>query len=387
MSHQNTKSNKEPSSVSDYSAALHSYHLFLSVQPLPSYEFGMAITKADIKKKRDSVEAEVGKTAADAAASPTQTAVKEAIPHLLPLILENSKTATKTQDIPRSLSVLPPIQGHINSQGYFYAWDTAFQKTITRPRLVVPGRSINVQIEPALTTQHVYNVLDWCQKDTSDDPVDYPYSWEIKAWPPNMQEKLLWARKQDGPCLHPNCGQKPLNYGASRHCRCNVADWRLDRYEKYGSKIFIKWIDDKLGYGAFTSIAIAKDEVLGDYLGELIPKKLWREGERDDTYTMGIYADTEDNTEYEVLGFIDSQYHGNWTRFVNHHCTDFNVEVSPPKRLGKTRVSALVALRDIEAGEQISFDYGENFFAHNFDEQGQRIVVRTCACGSSGCRY
>lgn len=139
------------------------------------------------------------------------------------------------------------------------------------------------------------------------------------------------------------------------------------------------------GLGVITNIAISQGQVVGDYKGEVLTREekdrrylqsqshlqtpedlAWKQSREDrgqtitGTYLYGvvipngeaIYVDAED--EYQSL----------WTRFINHASPPVaNVN---PKSIhesfdGKPRVW-FVANRDIEAGEEICFDYGDDYW-------------------------
>lgn len=107
--------------------------------------------------------------------------------------------------------------------------------------------------------------------------------------------------------------------------------------------------DPNINYGVFVKAgqAIATQDDLGEYMGEIIP------------YSTGAgsgYALQLDNK----TGMIDAVNHGNWLRFVNHHCNP-NAEFSEVV-LGGRRMIIAYAIRPIAAGEEITFHYGAHFW-------------------------
>ena len=119
------------------------------------------------------------------------------------------------------------------------------------------------------------------------------------------------------------------------------------------------------GYGGVATRRYARDEILcyGDGV-------LYRaDDEFDDTYSLVLPP--------EDSGFGEPAY---WdltcqTRWFNHSC-DPNTEVMARWDAEAQTVRAWwVALRDIEIGEEITYDYG--FTAE---------VAEPCACGSPSCR-
>ncbi|CAN8101100.1 unnamed protein product [Discula destructiva] len=125
------------------------------------------------------------------------------------------------------------------------------------------------------------------------------------------------------------------------------------------------------GYGLFTAEDIAADEFVIEYVGELIShdEGVRREARRGDVFddsTHSSYLFTL--LDYEGI-WVDAAMYGNLSRYINH--------ASEVDRVGKKRVSVNIipqilfvngdfrikfkALRDIKAGEELFFNYGENF--------------------------
>lgn len=103
------------------------------------------------------------------------------------------------------------------------------------------------------------------------------------------------------------------------------------------------------GYGAFAKpgSSIAKGDYLREYIGELHPL-----GTRNES----LYR-------FDIPGVctIDAEAAGNWCRFINSSC-------APNARcfadfVGGWHVVLFEALRDIAAGEELTFNYGRTYFA------------------------
>jgi len=141
------------------------------------------------------------------------------------------------------------------------------------------------------------------------------------------------------------------------------------------------------GLGVITNVRIPQATVVGDYKGEVMTEEEkdrryldslshlrqpvdeeWIQSRIDrgqtltGTYLYGVVAPNGSHI------FVDAEdeYHidVNWTRFLNHaSLPDANVN---PKSLhagidGKPRVW-FVSIRDIEVGEEICFDYGDDYW-------------------------
>ncbi len=115
------------------------------------------------------------------------------------------------------------------------------------------------------------------------------------------------------------------------------------------------------GIGAYAQCRLAKGTRVIEYVGELISAQESIERCRQgNEYIFRLSAERH----------LDGKVDWNAARFVNHSCAP-NCEA----QLIEGRIW-LVAARDIEAGEEITFDYGydlEDFHQH------------PCHCGSADC--
>ena len=116
------------------------------------------------------------------------------------------------------------------------------------------------------------------------------------------------------------------------------------------------------GYGLFTAEDIAADEFVVEYTGELIThdEGVRREARRGDVF------DEAANSSYlftllENEGiWVDAAIYGNLSRYINHDKIGANIT---PKILyvnGEYRIK-FTALHNIKAGEELFFNYGDNF--------------------------
>ncbi|KAG5997079.1 hypothetical protein E4U43_002739 [Claviceps pusilla] len=120
------------------------------------------------------------------------------------------------------------------------------------------------------------------------------------------------------------------------------------------------------GYGLFTAEPIAQDEFVIEYVGELIThdEGVRREARRGDVF------DEESNVSYvftllENEGiWVDAAIYGNLSRYINHASEHDTRGCNITPRIlyvnGEYRIK-FTAMRDIEAGEELFFNYGENF--------------------------
>ncbi|XP_075159350.1 histone-lysine N-methyltransferase G9a [Haematobia irritans] len=125
------------------------------------------------------------------------------------------------------------------------------------------------------------------------------------------------------------------------------------------------------GWGVRTMVHIPKGTFVAIYTGEILTD-MEADRRMDDTY----FFDLGNNH------CIDANYYGNVSRFFNHSCEANIVPVRVFYEHQDYRFPkiAFFTSRDVEAGEELCFDYGEKF---------SLIKNRffSCKCMSSACRY
>ena len=127
------------------------------------------------------------------------------------------------------------------------------------------------------------------------------------------------------------------------------------------------------GQGVFALMPIATGETIIEYTGELIswPEALRRHPHDPSQPDHTFYFHIDDER------VIDGKVGGNLSRWINHAC-DPNVEADD----SSGRIF-LLALRDIEPGDELFFDYGLVI-----DERYTPALKKRfeCRCGSATCR-
>ncbi len=81
--------------------------------------------------------------------------------------------------------------------------------------------------------------------------------------------------------------------------------------------------------------------------------------------------------------YIDSFTRGNVARFVNHSC-DPNLSLRILRTHYSIPQAGLFALRDIAAGEELSFNYGTTIGAKGEDKSIGKSKLE-CKCGAKNC--
>ena len=127
------------------------------------------------------------------------------------------------------------------------------------------------------------------------------------------------------------------------------------------------------GKGVFALQDIAEGEVLIEYVGEIIS---WPEAQErhphdpaDPNHTFYFHID-----ESRV---IDAKVGGNSSRWINHAC---NANCEADEKDGRIFITAL---RNIQAGEELNYDYG--LILH--ERHTPKVKAEyPCWCGSKDCR-
>jgi hypothetical protein len=118
--------------------------------------------------------------------------------------------------------------------------------------------------------------------------------------------------------------------------------------------IIIKWIDPVLGYGAFAAEDIAKGQFIGEYTG--VVRQLHRSTPNQNPYCFH-YPTKLWSMNYFT---IDSMEEGNLARFINHSSKPNLKPLCVVDR--KLLHLIFVADRSIKQGEQLTLDYGSDYW-------------------------
>jgi uncharacterized protein len=127
------------------------------------------------------------------------------------------------------------------------------------------------------------------------------------------------------------------------------------------------------GTGVFATRRIRKGTRIVEYLGERVSH----------AQANRRYQDKDDHDSHTFLFTVDSRtvidagVAGNDARFINHSC-DPNCETVLEKR----RVF-IEAIRDIEPGDELSYDY---MIRREAGDPPNIDAIFSCRCGAAGCR-
>ncbi|XP_069938881.1 uncharacterized protein G9a isoform X3 [Cherax quadricarinatus] len=172
-----------------------------------------------------------------------------------------------------------------------------------------------------------------------------------------------------------NYADPPMIFECNRACRCNKLSCN-NRVVQHGISAHMQLFKTaEKGWGVRALKTIQKGSYVCEYVGEIITD-LEADQRQDDSYLFDL-----DNKDSETF-CIDARGYGNIARFINHLC---EANLTPVKvfidhqDLTFPRI-AFFANRDIEADEELGFDYGEKFWIIKYKHF-------TCTCSSDKCKY
>jgi SET domain-containing protein len=209
---------------------------------------------------------------------------------------------------------------------------------------------MNVDIDSTQIISRKHATLLKRNGDVLKDPCLGKYCWQTESW----------GKKGDILC-----------HEEYNHTTCNhtLSEW-LTGCSDWTSRLEIRRTPG-MGYGLFSKVAWNNGEIIGPYLGELVPRK-----PAQTEYAHRIHIGPKFwKKETEALAYVDAEEAGSFVRFANHAC-EYNALIEEA-RVGDERVLALRARKDIEVGDQVCVDYGDEYF----------VGGRYCLCGSGACKY
>lgn len=192
-------------------------------------------------------------------------------------------------------------------------------------------------------------------------------------WPPTSDEDLLGSPAEQEECAI--CRRQSL-------CQCDYPAFTNYSEQFYHDAITIMSTEGK-GHGLFARFDFEKNRVLGEYTGELVPIDNSRSDE-ETRYMADITIGQANLTQKGTLAalcrqakcWIDASRKGSIFRFLNHSC-DWNAGLQLARVGMGRRVLMVATTKAIAAGEEITIDYGKDYWK----------AGETCQCGSKLCRF
>jgi len=192
-------------------------------------------------------------------------------------------------------------------------------------------------------------------------------------------------------------------YECNKSCKCSMDCPNRVIQKGLTTRVCIFRTDNGRGWGLKTREFIPKNKFVVEYVGEIITsEEAERRGKLYDSKQQTYLFDLDFHDE-DATFTVDAYRYGNVSHFINHSCGpnlqvySVWVDTLDPRlpRIG------LFATRDINAGEELSFDYmmtgstegqksaspGMRKKKKNKDKSELPNIDRHfCACGASNCR-
>jgi len=180
----------------------------------------------------------------------------------------------------------------------------------------------------------------------------------------------------DNPDISIDCGEGCLNRQMSleceiKSCPCGITCQNRRFQLHHDACVYPKGMAGK-GFGLVAGEKIKKGQFVIQYIGEVLSLTSEEGTRRINEYARSTCTYMMKLNSNEV---IDPTYKGNMARFINHSC-DPNCESQKWNVLGEIAVG-IFAVKDIEEGEELSFNYQFDVYLTPFTR---------CLCGTTACK-
>uniref|UniRef100_A0A8C7L8V2 Histone-lysine N-methyltransferase EHMT1-like n=1 Tax=Oncorhynchus kisutch TaxID=8019 RepID=A0A8C7L8V2_ONCKI len=168
--------------------------------------------------------------------------------------------------------------------------------------------------------------------------------------------------------------EPPLIFECNHACSC----WRTckNRVVQNGLRVRLQLFrTSRMGWGVRTLQEIPQGTFVCEYVGEII-SDAEADVRENDSYLFNLDSKVGD------VYCIDARFYGNISRFINHMCEPnlFSCRVFTAHQDLRFPHIAFFACETIKAGEELGFDYGDNFW----EIKGKHF---SCECGSPKCKH
>lgn len=138
--------------------------------------------------------------------------------------------------------------------------------------------------------------------------------------------------------------------------------------DRYLCPLEIRVVGPEVGYGLFTRIDLATDDLVGEYTGVLqaacdAPPDQKVDGHYLSDYAWNYPDELPDGSEFEINALRE----GNELRFANHSSQP-NLAVDHTL-VGGLFVTFFRVVRPVSRGEQLTVDYGEEYWSGGFRDR------------------
>lgn len=135
--------------------------------------------------------------------------------------------------------------------------------------------------------------------------------------------------------------------------------------QKYEGPWYMKFINEKIGYGIYAAADIKNGDFVGDYVGIIYDSSIASNSEFSDLrYTWALHHPLDPKGPHF---FITAVKHCNFMRYINHSF-DPNVAAIPVYMEGQWH-QTYVACKDIKKDEQILANYGTGYWQNRTCEE------------------
>ncbi|KAH8414813.1 hypothetical protein KR215_005619 [Drosophila sulfurigaster] len=217
-----------------------------------------------------------------------------------------------------------------------------------------------VQIDRRVSQMRICSCLDSCSSDLCQCNGASSQNWYT------AESRLNCDFNYDDPAVIFECNDV---------CGCNQLSCK-NRVVQNGTRTPLQIVECEepaKGWGVRALANVPKGTFVASYTGEILTAP---EADRrtDDSYYFDL-----DNGHC-----IDANYYGNVSRFFNHSCEPniLPVRVFYEHQDYRFPKIAFFACRDIDAGEEICYDYGDKFWRAE-----QRASGGGCRCLTASCKY
>lgn len=206
------------------------------------------------------------------------------------------------------------------------------------------------------------------------------------------EEQCTCPKYSDGEFAYDSCGKVKLDrrrpiYECNMNCSCEKSCRNRVVQRGRTGKVCI-FRTKKKGWGLKTLEYIHANQFVTEYVGEIITnEEAERRGKEYDEMGQTYLFDLDYN-EGECLFTIDAYHYGNVAHFINHSCDPNLIVYGVWINNMDTHLPhiALFAIRDIQPGEELTFDYlmtGADASATPGPSPKKRMQ---CHCKSTNCR-
>lgn len=128
----------------------------------------------------------------------------------------------------------------------------------------------------------------------------------------------------------------------------------------YEAPLYVKYVNAKLGYGAFADAPIKEHDIVGEYTGQLIDQETAVQLPQEKTSYLMASGNFYPGYNYPEELYIDAAKAGNFTRFVNHSY-DPNVKTKVVYDGALWHV-LFIAAKKVEQDKQLLVNYGPGYW-------------------------